>query len=158
MFNFPKPARKRLLDIRYTDPRFIKFYDLDRDDFRDLCILLSNGNVLTTEQNDRYGMHILTICRIVLDHVKFRNRSRSERDGLFEAMYTRLLQKLPRFTESQGRVFSFAYKAAYTAGLRWFRDTVAKKRREQTIQEHLDQCWEEYQSEVSPRKRCTQEF
>lgn len=67
MPSWKKVYRKRELDIRYTSPNFVHFYDIDLKDFEELVNKLKQHIRLTEIENDRYGEYILAICMIVLE-------------------------------------------------------------------------------------------
>lgn len=70
MYKLPRwkeTNRKRETNISYSDPRYVKYYDLDVEDFKNLVIKLHNNNILSPPENERYGIYLYTICYIVLE-------------------------------------------------------------------------------------------
>ena len=51
------PNRKRQVGIKYTDPAYVIGYDLDNEDFTEIIIKLKNNEVLTAQEDKRYGSH-----------------------------------------------------------------------------------------------------
>ena len=58
------PNRKRNTNISYTDKDFVKYYDLDLQDLSELIDKLRNDERLTEQENNRYGIHVMTIALI----------------------------------------------------------------------------------------------
>lgn len=146
---FKQTKRKRKLSISYNDCEFVPYYDLDSEDLRNLVIKLKNGEVLTCQENDRYGVHILTLCRMVLAHQKFRNAPMPVKSAIVDEMYFELLSKLHKFDPSHGSsVFSYAYRIGYTAGIHYFKREERTKRHDLMISNHCQECLEEYLAEV----------
>ena len=67
MPSWKKVCRKRELDIRYTSPNFVHFYDIDLIDFEELVNKLKQNIRLTEPENNRYGEYVLAMCMIVLE-------------------------------------------------------------------------------------------
>ena len=55
------PGRKRHQDISYTSTDFVPGYDLDLEDFTAINEKKKNDDVVTREENDRYGTYIMTM-------------------------------------------------------------------------------------------------
>ncbi len=146
---FKQVTRKRKLSISYNDPKFVRYYDLDSNDLQDLVIRLKNGEELTDPENERYGVHILTLCRMVLAHQKFRNAPLPVKSAIVDEMYFELLSKLHKFDPSHGSsIFSYAYRIGYTAGIHYFKREERTKRHDLLISNHCQECLEEYLEEV----------
>lgn len=146
---FKPTKRRRKLSISFHDPEFVKYYDLDSEDLRNLVIRLKNGDVLTDQENDRYGVHILTLCRMVLAHQKFRNAPMPVKSAIVEEMYFELLSKIHKFNPEHGSsVFSYAYRIAYTAGIHYFKKEERTRRHNLIIAEHCQECISDYLKEV----------
>ena len=146
---FRQTKRRRKLSISFSDPDFVKYYDLDSEDLRNLVIKLKNGEVLTGQENDRYGVHILTLCRMVLAHQKFRNAPMPVKSAIVDEMYFELLSKLHKFDPSHGSsVFSYAYRIGYTAGIHYFKREERTKRHDLIIADHCKECINDYLEEI----------
>lgn len=85
------PHRKRNCSISYSDKDFTPYYDFDKTDFKNLVLKLKSGQRLTAAENDRYGMHILTICMIVQENARFKLKPRTEKEEMLEQQYYELL-------------------------------------------------------------------
>lgn len=85
------PHRKRNCSISYSDKDFTPYYDFDKTDFKNIVLKLKSGQRLTAAENDRYGMHILTICMIVQENERFKLKPRAEKEEMIEQQYYELL-------------------------------------------------------------------
>ena len=146
---FKPTKRRRKLSISFQDPEFVKYYDLDLEDLRDLVIKLKKGEKLTDPENERYGVHILTLCRIVLAHIKFRKLPKPVKSDIVDEMYFELLSKLHKFDPSHGsRIFYYAYRIGYTAGIHYFKREERTKRHDLIIADHCQECINDYLEEI----------
>lgn len=123
------PNRKRKISISYNDKDYTKYYDIDSTDFEYLVSKLNNNERLTKEENDRYGIYIITICLIVQEHSKFKNKSVIEHEEILEQQYMELLQYITGFNPNKGKLYSYAYRIAYTAACHYY--TFKKKEKEE---------------------------
>ena len=115
------PGRKRKQDASYTDADFVPGYDLDQKDFTYLNEKKKNADVVTREENDRYGAYIMTIIEVVLEGRKFKNKSFNEKCELRDQMSFELLQAILGFDPSRGsKIFSYAYRCAYVAACHYY--------------------------------------
>ena len=151
-----KIDRKRKIDIRYTDPGFNDYYDIDIEDFQNIVMKLKNNTQLNYTENERYGKYILTICLIVLEGPKFKKKPNYEKEEIIEQQYYELLNGITSFNPSKGRIYSYAYRIAYTSVCHWYINKADEFKREQTIIEHckeeLADYYEEYSSHKTPRR------
>lgn len=149
--NIPRwrdPNRRRKLKARYSDSDFVRYYDLDTEDFTRLVVKLKNNERLDELENDRYGLWILTISVIVLEGPKYKLKPRPEKEDIIEQQYFELLSKLHKFNEGSGSIFSYAYKIASNAAVHYYKHLTREHKHEAKIQEHLDQCMQDYLAEV----------
>ena len=68
MYQMPRwtnPGRKRNCKASYTSPDYVKYYDLDLNDFTYLVNKLHDNKHLTTKENDRYAVYIYTVIYMV---------------------------------------------------------------------------------------------
>lgn len=153
------PHRKRICTLSYTDSEFTKYYDLDKSDFKQLVLKLKSGQRLTEEENDRYGMHILTICIIVQENARFKLKPKSEKEEIIEQQYFELLQGIISFNPDKGDIYSYAYRIAYTAAVHYYDNLIKGKTRNQIIADHVWSEYNEYLDEFSDHKvrTCTYE-
>lgn len=138
------PGRKRILLISYKDPKYCTYYDLDVEDFTNLVIKLRNKEILTEQENDRYGIYLITITYIVLENVKFKNKSLQERNEIADQITYELCTGLQSFNPDKGSgIYSYAYRIAYVAGIHYFTNKLKDIKKQEAIMEH---CMEELQS------------
>lgn len=117
------PGRQRKQDASYTDADFVKGYDLDQADFTAINEKKKKNEPVTKEENDRYGNYIMTIIEIVLEGRKFKNKSFNEKCELRDQMIFELLLAILGFEPSRGsKIFSYAYRCAYTAACHYYND------------------------------------
>ncbi len=135
-----KVDRKRHSSISYSDPDFVKYYDIDLDDFEYLVNKLKNNERLTEAENDRYGVYIVTMCIIVQQGPKFKNKPVNEREEMIEQQYFELLTGITTFDPNKGRLYSYAYRIAYVAAVHYYTDMKEEKERQEAITDH---CYEE---------------
>ena len=115
------PGRKRHQDISYTSPDFVPGYDLDLEDFTAINEKKKKNEVVTREENDRYGTYIMTMIEIVLEGKKFKNKSFNEKCELRDQMSFELLLAIRGFDPSRGStIFSYAYRCAYVAACHYY--------------------------------------
>jgi len=148
-----KIERKRSIDIRYTDSDFNDYYDIDLDDFTVLVLKLKNKERLSESENDRYGKYILTMCLIVLEGPKFKKKPSYEKEEIIEQQYYELLRGITLFNPDKGsRIFSYAYRIAYTAACHWYTHGAQKAIQDTAIMEHCMEELREYLDAVTDGK------
>lgn len=152
------PQRKRMLTISYSDKDYTKYYDLDSTDFEYLVSKLKNNERLTKEENDRYGVYILTISLIVQEHSKFKNKSVLEREEILEQQYMELLQYIKGFNPNKGKLYSYAYRIAFTAACHYYTFKMKEKEQQEKITAHIKEELEDYYSEIISHKVNTQNY
>lgn len=152
------PQRKRKLTISYSDKDYTKYYDLDSIDFEYLVSKLQNHERLTRDENDRYGIYILTICLIVQEHQKFKNKSVLEREEMLEQQYMELLQYITGFNHNKGKLYSYAYRIAYTAACHYYTFKRKEYEKQKAIEEHCKEELDDYNYEFSSHKVNTQNY
>lgn len=115
------PGRKRNQDLSYTDKDFVPGYDLDQADFTAINEKKKKNEPVTRDENDRYGIYIMTMIEIVLEGRKFKNKSFNEKCELRDQMVFELLQAIRGFDPSRGsKIFSYAYRCAYVAACHYY--------------------------------------
>ena len=157
--NIPKwkdPQRKRRVDIRYTDGDYCKYYDLDLHDFEQLVIKCKTQQ-LTEAENDRYGIYILTICIIVMEGPKFRNKPHDEKEEILEQQYYELLPGLRLFNPNKGKIYSYAYRIGYTAACHYYTNKIEQRKRQDAIDSHCQEEYDLYLDEYATHKVNTHE-
>ena len=135
------PGRKRKQNISYTDEDFVPGYDLDQKDFTYLNEKKKKNEVLTREENDRYGIYIMTMIEIVLEGRKFKNKPFNEKCELRDQMVFELLQAIRGFDPSRGsKIFSYAYRCAYVAACHYYTSKAKEAAFTKRIYEIIDNC------------------
>lgn len=147
-----KVNRKRDIYIRYTDPNFVKYYDIDMEDFQNMVMKLKNDEILEYTDNERYGTYIITMCIIVQEGPRFKNKPIIEREEILEQQYMELLQGLMTFNPEKGRLYSYAYRIAYTAAIHYYTMKKEEKEHMDAIIEHCMEELDEYRSTMSTHK------
>lgn len=147
-----KVNRKRKIQISYSDPDFVQYYDIDLTDFTDIVLKLKNNQDLTEQESIRYGLYVITICMITLEGPKFVKKTKAEKEKMIEVQYYELLTKIHNFDPTLGSIYSYSYKIAWNAGIHYFKDLIKNDKREKRIQAHLDACLGDYKSEVTSGK------
>lgn len=147
------PKRPRDRQLQYTDPSFILGYDVDLSDFTDLIRKKQQFFRLSEFENQRYFLWILTMLAVMLEGPRMKKKTRLEKNQICEHVYPILAENLVKFDTTRGKsIFSYCYKAAYLESLKFFHFRDRAKRHDQSIQNHLDSCVEEYMSEISDCK------
>ena len=96
------PNRTRNNSIRYTDKDYVKYYDLDLQDLTELIDKLRNKERLNVQENNRYGIYVITIALIVQENPKFKNKCLTEREEMLDQQILELLTGLPHFDKDKG--------------------------------------------------------
>lgn len=147
------PKRPRDRHLQYTDPKFILGYDVDLTDFTELIRKKKESRQLSEFENHRCFLYILTMLAVMLEGPRMKKKTRVEKNQICEHVYPILAENLVKFDTTRGKsIFSYCYKAAYLESLKFFHSRDRAKRHDQSIQNHLDSCVEEYMSEISDCK------
>lgn len=156
MYEMPKwnnPGRQRNCKAKYTDKDYCKYYDLDIDDLTNISVKLSNGIRLTDKENDRYGIYLYTICYMVLENPKFKNKPKDEKSELVRQGMFELLNAIPKFDINRGSsIYSFVYRCCYVAYCHYYTDKISDYKHKQEIDKHCTEEWVEYMEEFSSHK------
>lgn len=145
------PGRKRRPDIRYFDPDFTIYYDLDRTDYAELVNKLKNNEELSEAENTRYGNYVLAIIECVLENSKFRNNPESEKYQLRDQMYYELLINI-RSWQGKSNIFNYAYRIAYCAACHFYNNRNKEIQKSEIINDHLEDVYEEYFKDCNDHK------
>ena len=131
------PNRTRNNSIRYKDKDYVKYYDLDLQDLSELIDKLRNKERLNVQENDRYGIYLITIALIVQENPKFKNKSLNEREEMLDQQILELLTGLPHFDKDKGSsIYSYAYRIGYTAACHYYTNKIKDYRKQKAIEEH----------------------
>ena len=115
------PGRKRHQDLSYTSPDFVPGYDLDQADFTAINEKKKKNELVTRDENERYGEYIMTMIEIVIEGRKFKNKPFNEKCELRDQMVFELLQAIRGFDPTRGsKIFSYAYRCAYVAACHYY--------------------------------------
>ena len=147
-----KINRRRKLTIKYTDTEFNVYYDLVTEDFQNLVMKLKREEILTEEENNRYGIWILTMCMIVQEHSKFKNKPVWEREEMIEQQYLELLSGITTFNPDKGKIYSYAYRIAYTAAVHYYTNKTDDAEKQNIIIEHCMEELKDYLEEYNDHK------
>lgn len=135
------PGRKRHQDISYTDEDFVPGYDLDQKDFTAINEKKKKNEPVTRDENDRYGIYIMTMIEVVLEGRKFKNKPFNEKCELRDQMVFELLQAIRGFDSTRGsKIFSYAYRCAYVAACHYYSEKQKEAAFTKRIYEIIDNC------------------
>lgn len=147
------PNRKRQVGIKYTDPAYVIGYDLDNEDFTNIIIKLKNNEVLTAQEDKRYGEYVLTVIEMVLENSKFKNKTSEEKYEMRDQMYYELCNGLLSYKpEKKSNIYSYAYRIAYVAGIHYFTNKEKDRKKSETIMEHCMEELQEYIDSITDHK------
>lgn len=131
------PNRTRNNSIRYTDKDYVKYYDLDLQDLSELIDKLRNEERLNEQENNRYGIYVITIALIVQENPKFKKKCLSEREEMLDQQIIELLTGLPHFDKDKGSsIYSYAYRIGYTAACHYYTNKIKDYKKQKAIEEH----------------------
>ena len=131
------PNRTRNNSIRYTDKDYVKYYDLDLQDLTELVNKLRNKERLNVQENNRYGIYVITIALIVQENPKFKKKSLTEREEMLDQQILELLTGLPRFDKDKGSsIYSYAYRIGYTAACHYYTNKIKDYKKQKAIEDH----------------------
>lgn len=147
------PNRTRNNSIIYTDKDYVKYYDLDLQDLSELVDKLRNNERLNTQENDRYGIYLITIALIVQENPKFKKKSLTEREEMLDQQILELLTGLPHFDKDKGSsIYSYAYRIGYTAACHYYTNKIKDYKKQKAIEEHCMSELNEYQEFIGTGK------
>lgn len=156
--SYSKPDRKRHITASFTDPDFVRYYDLDLADFTDLVMKIKNDEPLDHMEDIRYGDYILTMCHIILQNPKLVKKTKDEKEEMVDRIYEEMLEHIVQFTPGRASVYSFAYRVGYVGACKYFKYKKRQIKHEESIRQHLEDCFDDYVAEVSDNKISTTEI
>ena len=93
------------------------------------------------------------MCIIVQEGPKFKKKSVTEREEMIEQQYMELLAGITTFDPNRGsKLYSYAYRIAYVAGIHYFTNKADEYTKEQAIIEHCKEELRDYLEEYSDHK------
>ena len=139
-------TRKRARTLSYQDPDFVLGYDIDVSDFTAL-VEKFNQNTLEYAEEHRLYDHIRTMINIVMENPSI-NPKGSEKAECADIMFVDAWQAM-RYIKPGKSPYSYIYRSAYTAACRYFKKKIAERKKEEAIQNHLWECFRDYQEAQS---------
>lgn len=149
------PNRARKCNIKYTDADYTKYYDIDVVDFEYIVSKIKNNSRLTEQENDRYGIYVLTMCLIVQANKQFKYKPVNEREDMLDQMYYELLLAIKGFNPDKGKLYSYAYRIAYVAACHFYSNIINSNRKNDIIIQHCKEELQEYFDEFNDHKTVT---
>lgn len=147
------PGRKRRIDISHTDACYVRYYDLDNDDFETIVGKLKNRAPLTEDEDLRYGDYVQTMMEIVMESPKFKNKTREEKYEMRDQAYYELCTGITSFRPSRGsRIFSYAYRICYVAYVHYFTAKKHENEKREAITNHCLEELDEYIESITDHK------
>lgn len=137
-------SRKRMRDIRYFNPEYVRGYDLDCIDFMELAGKF-NDRSLNAQEERRLTDHVLTMVSIVTSNPKV-NYFDGEFGDLTDAMFMDCWAALKNLKPGISP-YSYMYRVAYMAAWHHFKKTVKAKAKAEAIEKHLQECFDEWEAE-----------
>ena len=145
--------RKRNRNAKYTDSDFVLGYDLDIDDLTRLVEKFNKNTISVTETQRLYDA-VRTIVSIVMENPKINPRSTEEKDGVYDAAFIDCWGSMSHIRPG-ANPYSYMYRSAFTAGCRYFTKKINQRKKQQAIDEHINELWQEYTDSISDGKvRC----
>ena len=108
---------------------------------------------MTNDENDRYGVYIITMCLIAQEHPKFKNKPKFEREQILEQQYLELLQGITKFDPNKGStIYSYAYRIAWVAAVHYYTINIDNVKKKQAIEKHCLEELNDYLDEYNDHK------
>lgn len=138
-------SRKRRVNISYTDPDYVRGYDLDNEDFGKLITRFKDGPLPRNEEN-RLLDHVLTMISIVSANPKLRIPSQDFQEAT-DYVFLKAWGALTNVKDGTNP-YSYMYRTIYTKFLSYFDSKYRRKRNEELLQEYIDETYREYLDEI----------
>lgn len=148
-FEWKTVQRKRSKILHYTDSDFVQGYDVDVRDIVNLSKKVS-PDTLTYSERERLGVHIITIVNIVFENPKIRIIDRDIKLQAAERSFIAMWKSLDKLSERNA--FSYLYTVGFNAWKKFARASIAKRRKNDAICAHINECAELYINECSSGK------
>lgn len=142
--------RKRNKKIRHTDKDFVWYYDIDLEDLSEL-VSKYNRMSITDPENDRLLKYVLTMMNIVFEHPNVNPRSLDEKEALADHVFMKSWGSL-KYIKDGANPYSYLYRSGYTAVGEYYNNLYRTRRKEEAINQHLQQCYDDYMEEFDDHK------
>ena len=152
------PQRKRNIHISHLDKSYCWYYDLDLNDFEFIVNKVNNNINLNDNENDRFGKYLYTICYIVLENKKFKNKNGLEKSELIEQAMYELMTGLKYYNPNKGKLYSLLYRYCYVAYCHYYTFKNKDKLEQDKIIAHVKEELDDYYYEFSTHKVNTQNY
>lgn len=147
LLHWEKVDRKRSREISYTHDDFVRGYDLDIADFTSL-VEMFNRRSLTADEETRLYDYVRTMISIVFENPKIKCRNMAEKEDCADSMFVDCWNAL-KYIKDGRSPYSYIYRSGYTAACRYFKKKIADRKKRDAIQEHLWECFRDYQEAQS---------
>ena len=148
-FEWKTVKRKRSKILQYTDNEFVQGYDVDIQDIVNLSKKVEQ-DALTYSERERLGVHIITIVNIVFENPKIRIIDRDIKLQAAERSFIAMWKSLDKISERNA--FSYLYTVGFNAWKKFTRASIAKRRKNDAICTHVNECIDLYINECSSGK------
>jgi len=148
-FEWKTVKRKRSRSLHYTDKDFVRGYDVDVRDIVNLSKKVAQ-DTLTYSERERLGVHIITIVNIVFENPKIRIIDRDIKLQAAERSFIAMWKSLDKLSERNA--FSYLYTVGFNAWKKFARASIAKRRKNDAICTHINECVDLYINECSSGK------
>ena len=148
-FEWKTVKRKRSKILQYTDNEFVQGYDVDIQDIVNLSKKVAQ-DTLTYSERERLGVHIITIVNIVFENPKIRIIDCDIKLQAAERSFIAMWKSLDKISERNA--FSYLYTVGFNAWKKFTRASIAKRRKNDAICTHVNECIDLYINECSSEK------
>ena len=141
LIHWKNPGRKRNRNLSYTDPEYIRGYDLDGADFA-LLVDKFNAGALTRPEENRLLDHVLTVMRIVSENPEI-NPKGDELSELVDFAFPDAWGSL-RYIKDGKSPYSYVYRTTFNAYKRFYTRRQLARQKTEAIAGHIEECMREY--------------
>lgn len=144
-----KVDRKRQNNIHFDDSNYVLGYDLDMEDFTALVTAYNQRTLLNNEENRLYD-HIRTMINIVLENPKIQP-SKDEIPDIIDCMFMDGWGSM-KYIKDGRKPYSYVYRSMFTAACRYYKNKQRKREREDAIETHIQEVFNEWFDSVTDHK------
>lgn len=148
-FEWKSVKRKRSKSLHYTDKDFVQGYDVDVDDIVNLSKKVS-PDTLTYSERERLGIQIISIVNIVFENPKIRIIDQDVKQQAAIRSFSAMWKSLDKI--SKRNAFSYLYTVGFNAWKKFTRASIAKRRKNDAIRIHVNECIDMYINECASGK------